>query len=289
MVHQERLQNGRFKVTSLADFQAGVVSDLVFDDGEQEKRKFGIEAKLGDTTLAFSVSAAEFGRMGWVLSKLGPQAIIYPGQHQHARAAIQSLSGPISQERIFTHLGWRKEGSQWLYLHGGGAVGSGGQVSTAQVRLPTALQAYQIGPPQDSTERVQAVRDSLRFLSVAPDRITFPLLAGVYRAAFGLAFYAKDSLLVIDDFAPNGLGDRALESIAEKLFRAAGNQQGQSRMHQDGRPSGAHAPRALVLATGEEVPQGQSIRARLLIIDVGPQEVERATLTQPSQLTHSFD
>jgi hypothetical protein len=35
-----------------------------------------------------------------------------------------------------------------------------------------------------------------------------------------------------------------------------------------------------VLATGEEVPQGQSIRARLLIIDVGQDEVDRATLTE---------
>jgi hypothetical protein len=329
MVHQERLQSGRFKVTSLANFQARIVSDLVFDDGEQERREFGIEAKLGDTTVAFPVSAEEFGRMGWVLSKLGPQAIIYPGQHQHARVAIQSLSGPIRQERIFTHLGWRKKGSQWLYIHGGGALGSGGQIPAVQVRLPAALQAYQIGQPKDSEERVRAVHDSLRFLSVAPDRITFPLLAGVYRAAFGdagfsfflvgrsgtfktslaalcqqhfgaamnavrlpagfsstayalqeLAFFAKDALLVIDDFAPTGLGDRTLENIAEKLFRAAGNQQGRSRMNKDGRPSGAHAPRALVLATGEEVPQGQSIRARLMIIEVGPEEVERTTLTE---------
>jgi hypothetical protein len=328
VVHQERLQNGRLKVISLANFQARIVRDLVFDDGEQEKREFGIEAKLTDSTLAFSVSAEEFSRMGWVLNKLGPQAIIYPGQHQHTRAAIQSLSGLIRQERIFTHLGWRKYGADWVYLYGSGAIGSGGHIPTAQVRLPDALQAYQIGQPQDVDDRVQAVRDSLRFLAVAPDRITFPLLAGVYRAAFGdagfslflvgrsgvfkstlaalcqqhfgagmnaarlpagfsstayalqeLAFFAKDALLVIDDFAPNGLGDRALESVAEKLFRAAGNQQGRSRMLKDGRPSGAHAPRALVLATGEEVPQGQSIRARLLIIEVGPDEVERATLT----------
>ena len=267
--------------------------------------------------------------MAWVVSKLGPQAIIYPGQQQHARAAIQSLSGPIRQERIFTHLGWSKEGSQWLYLHSGGALGSGGQFSTVQVRLPAALRAYQIEQPQDSKARVQAVRDSLRFLAVAPDRITFPLLAGVYRAAFGEAGFSlflvgrsgvlKSTLaglcqqhfgagmnatrlpagfqfdhiglagigipsprihLVIDDFAPNGLGDRSLDSIAEKLFRAAGNQQGRSRVNTDGGLSTAHAPRALVLATGEEVPPGQSIRARLLIIEVGPEEVERTTLTE---------
>jgi hypothetical protein len=139
MVRQERLRNGPLKVTTLANFQARIVSDLVFDDGEQEKREFGIEAKLEETSLAFSVSAEEFGRMGWVLSKLGPEAILYPGQHQHARAAIQSFSGPIRQERIYTHLGWRKHGPDWIYVHAGGALGPSGQLSTVGVRLPARL------------------------------------------------------------------------------------------------------------------------------------------------------
>lgn len=60
--------------------------------------------------------------MAWVLNKLGPSALIYPGQQQHARAAIQWLSGQIHQERVFTHLGWRKQGADWVYLHSGGAL-----------------------------------------------------------------------------------------------------------------------------------------------------------------------
>jgi hypothetical protein len=330
MVHQERLQNGRLKVTHLGNFQARIVRDLVFDDGTEEQRAFGIEAQLGDTAVAFSVTAAEFSRMAWVLNKLGPAAIIYPGQHQHARAAIQSLSGSIRQERVFTHLGWRRLDSSWVYLHAGGAIGSGGHVAGVQVLVPAALEVYRIAPPsQHPEERTQAVRDSLRFLSIAPDRITFPLLAGVYRAALGeagfslflvgrsgvfksslaalcqqhfgalmnsaglpagfgstafalqeLAFYAKDALLVVDDFTPNGPNDHALESVAEMLFRAAGNRQGRSRLRKDGQPGAGHAPRALMLATGEQVPRGLSLRARLLTIDVGPGEVERSTLTE---------
>lgn len=198
------------------------------------------------------------------------------------------------------------------------------------MRLPSALEAYRIPrPSQNPEERAQAVRDSLRFLSLAPDRITFPLLAGVYRAALGqagfslflagpsgvfkstlaalcqqhfgagmnsgglpagfgstayaleeLAFYAKDALLVVDDFAPNGPRDHALEGIAEVLFRAAGNRQGRGRLGKDGQPGAGHAPRALVLATGEQVPQGLSLRARLLTIDVAAGEVNRSALTE---------
>src|SRR5450631_2661498 len=107
LVRVERAATGRFKSTAVANFHARIVRDIVVDDGETERRDFGIEAELGGQTSSFTLSAAEFSRMGWVLNRLGPQAIIYPGQQQHARAAIQWLSGTIRQERIFAHLGWR--------------------------------------------------------------------------------------------------------------------------------------------------------------------------------------
>ncbi|HEY4365124.1 MAG TPA: hypothetical protein VGN17_29445 [Bryobacteraceae bacterium] len=327
MVHQEVQPSGRLKITAVANFHAHIARDIVIDDGEQERREFGIEAELAGNRLAFSVSAAEFVRMDWVLTKLGPRAIIFPGQQQHVRAAIQWLSGEIRQERIFTHLGWRKHGACWMYLHAGGAVGADGPVANVQVHLPGALQSYLIPQPKDSDDGARAVRDSLRFLDVAPDRITFPLLAGAYAAALGsagfslflagksgvfksalaalcqqhfgpameasrlpanfsctanalesLAFHAKDALMVADDFAPKGMQDRGLESVAERLFRAAGNQQGRSRLRNSG-PSATQPPRALLLATGEEVPQGQSIRARLLVIELDQGEVDLTTLT----------
>src|SRR5260370_21754042 len=128
---------------------------------------------------------AEFARMGWVLSGLGPREIIYPGQTQHARAAIQELSGEIRQERIFCHLGWRQHDSDWVYLHAGGGLGAAGSVAGTQVQLPAALQDYQLRPPEELTDLAGAVQASLRLLKAAPDRVSFPLLAAVYRAALG--------------------------------------------------------------------------------------------------------
>jgi hypothetical protein len=185
MLRRERLQNGRLRYTPLANFTARIVVDILRDDGEQERREFGIEAELGGCKAAFSLSTSEFSRMNWVLRRLGPQAIIYPGQHQHARAAIQWFSGPIPQERILTHLGWRKQGTQDIYLHAGGALSADGFVSGLQVQLPSTLQLYQMQPPGDASERAQSIRASLRCLSLAPDRISFPLLAAAYRAPFG--------------------------------------------------------------------------------------------------------
>jgi hypothetical protein len=177
---------------------------------------------------------------------------------------------------------------------------------------------------------LRAVRSSLGCLSAAPDRISFPLLAAVYRAPFGeadfsvflagrtgvfktalaalcqqhfgaamdarrlptgfastanavegLAFHAKDALLVVDDFAPTGRrGDAELHSLAERLFRAVGNQQGRSRMSGHGGPATPRPPRALVLATGESVPSGESIRARLLVLEVRSGEVNQTILSE---------
>ena len=270
MVRREQLANGRVKIIPIANFSARIVRDLILDDGVEKGREFGIEAELGGRKLALIVTASEFPRMGWVLRQLGPQALIYPGQQQHARAAIQWLSGPVRQERIFTHLGWTKHGCDWLYLHAGGAVGARGPRCDVQVQLPSALEHYELRPTVDGAERADAVRASMRFLSLAPDRITFPLLAAVYRAPFGkvdfslfltgqtgtfkttlaalcqqhfgaemdasrlpanfastanalesLAFTAKDALLVVDDFVPiAGPGDGALQTVAERLFRA---------------------------------------------------------------------
>ena len=330
LVRRERLENGRVKFTPLANFSARIVRDILFHNDAWQRRDFGLEAELGGRQFAFVVPAAEFSRMGWVLKHLGPQAIVYPGKQQHARTAIQCLSGPIRQERIFTQLGWSKQGEDWAYLQAGGAVGALGLRRDLQVQLPEALEHYQVAPPNNSGELVSAVRASLRFLSLGPDRITFPLLAAVYRAPLGevdfsvfltgrtgtfktalaalclqhfgsamdasrlpanfsstanalegLAFCAKDTLLVVDDFVPiGGVSDGALQAVAERLFRAAGNHQGRSRMGGNGRVCASLPPRALVLATGEEVPRGQSLRSRIVIVEVPPGKVDPARLSE---------
>jgi hypothetical protein len=223
-----------------------------------------------------------------------------------------------------------------VYFHAVGAVGAQGPGADLQVELPTPLQHYRVQLPADPPGQVSAVRASLRCLSVAPERISFPLLAAVYRAPFGrvdfslflagktgvfktalaalcqqhfgaamdatnlpahfastgnalegLAFYAKDALLVVDDFAPTGRqGDGELHRTAERLFRAAGNQQGRSRLVGNGRLSAPKPPRSLVLATGEQVLPGQSIRARLLVVEVAPGEVDRETLSECQHAGH---
>ena len=97
----------------------------------------------------------------------------------------------------------------------------------------------------------------------------------------GITFQAKDALLVIDEFVPNGsaVDVQRQHREAERLLRAQGNIQSRQRMRADTTLRPPKPPRGTVLGTGEDVPRGQSLRARLLIIEVGPDDVDWTKLT----------
>jgi hypothetical protein len=88
-----------------------------------------------------------------------------------------------------------------------------------------------------------------------------------------LAFIAKDTLLVIDDFRPGAAERRRLEGEADRLLRAAANGAGRGRLKSDDSLRPAHPPRALILATGEERPSGESLIARMLLVEVAPGDI----------------
>jgi len=96
-----------------------------------------------------------------------------------------------------------------------------------------------------------------------------------------LAFYAKDALIVIDDFAPQGSSTDVARyhAAADRVFRAAGNQAGRGRLDSTAKLRESKPPRALILSTGEDVPRGQSVRARLLILELSKNNVAAGALT----------
>ena len=96
------------------------------------------------------------------------------------------------------------------------------------------------------------------------------------------AFAAKDALLVVDDFAPAGTTyDVArLHRAADRLLRAQGNRSGRGRMRADTTLRAEYHPRGLIVSSGEDVPRGQSLRSRMLVLEVSPGDVGLALLTE---------
>jgi hypothetical protein len=96
-----------------------------------------------------------------------------------------------------------------------------------------------------------------------------------------LAFHAKDVLLTVDDFAPQGNSTDVTKyhATAERLFRAVGNHSARGRLESTAKLRETKPPRALILSSGEDVPRGQSIRARMLILELAKGNIKSDQLT----------
>jgi hypothetical protein len=321
IIHIRSTKGGPVEVP-LCNFNARIVEQVTVDDGAEASIRLVVEGSLFDGTPLSRVEilAEKFGWMEWVIPKWGTRPVVAAGAstRDHLRCAMQMLSGDVPRRMIYGHLGWRKIGEQWAYLHAGGAIGANGTVAGVEVSLPDTLARYVLPVPPSGEELREAVRASLDLLSFGPPRLVIPLLSAVYRTVLSgadfaihlagqsgvfkseiaslmqqhygagmdsrhlpgswsstanslesIAFACKDALLVIDDFAPSGSpNDMArLHREAERLLRAQGNTSGRQRMRSDGTLRPARPPRGLILSTGEDVPRGQSIRARLLNLE----------------------
>jgi hypothetical protein len=333
LVWDKPTQNGSVP-TTLTNFTARIKVDVSEDDGAEVERGFEIEAMRSGRRHTFTVPAKQFPGMGWVAEHLGAGAIVQPGFgiKDHARAAIQTLSGEIPARRVYAHTGWRKIGGEWLYLHAGGAVGrtADGEGSGARVELSGTLRERELPTTSpEGEEMLGAVRASLALLEVARGRISYPLLAAAYRAPLGesdlsihlsgptgegkselaalfqqhygveldarhllswestenaiegQAFTLKDQLLILDDFAPTGASYdiQRWHRKADRVLRAKGNRSGRQRMRPDTTLRPEKPPRALIISTGEDVPRGQSLRARMMVLELSPGDLDWERLT----------
>lgn len=94
------------------------------------------------------------------------------------------------------------------------------------------------------------------------------------------AFILKDVPFVIDDYAPTALDARELEAKVSRLIRAQGNLVGRGRLRSDLSERPAFPPRGLIISTGEQHPPGQSLLARMLVVQMERSHVDLADLTQ---------
>ena len=104
---------------------------------------------------------------------------------------------------------------------------------------------------------------------------------GTENALEGLAFTAKDAVLTIDDFAPAGPPHeiQRWHQKADRIIRHQGNNNSRQRMRADGSLRPPKPPRGMIVSTGEDVPRGQSLRARMFVIEIGQGDVDVGRLS----------
>jgi hypothetical protein len=98
-------------------------------------------------------------------------------------------------------------------------------------------------------------------------------------------FIIKDAPLIIDDFAPqvSGVDAQAYERRAARLIRSIGNHSPRNRMNADTSTRAGFMARGLVISTGEQLPNGQSVLARILPVEVLPRTIDIQLLTLAQQ------
>jgi hypothetical protein len=312
----------------LTNFPARFTADITEDDGINSQHVYEIEACVNGQTRCVSVSAHDLTSSNWPLEKLGGKAVLLvPGatNRDRLRVALQLISTDMEERTVFTHMGWRKVDNQWIYLHAGGAISAQGFRDDIRVSLPKDLENFRLPAPPSGAQRLDALRASLRFLEIAPHRITVPAYAGIWRAVLGnpgfsqfftgptgtyksslaslcqahfgagfdwehlpgswrhtanataeLQFKLKDALFTVDDFVPQGSQSdvQRMHSDADKIFRSAANNAGRGRLDRNSVLKGAKPPRCFTLSTGEDIPRGQSLQARLWITDFAEGDID---------------
>ena len=333
MYWSKTTREGRVAV-KLSNFVATITEEITLDDGSSTTRDLRVVSPQFGT---IDVPARSFHSLNWTMEHYGVRAIIEPDHQVRTRfaAAIQSLSQNAVQHTVFLHTGWTQMGKDWVYLHAKGGLGKDGPVSNIETRLGGSLRSFDLPAVVDVAA---AVRASLKLLQVAPLRLTYPILASIYRAVLaevlpvstslflvgetgtkksaisgiaqahwgsafadgkhftanwsgtansleGTAYFAKDALSVIDDFAPRGTtyDVQSLHKTADRVLRGQGNLAGRSRMNADTSLRREMSPRGMIMASGEDIPSGKSLRARLVILEFNRTDVDNTILSELQQ------
>ena len=151
-----------------------VTSETTYDDGVNSHKRFNIAGRKDNKILPEQpVPADQFGSMNWLVKLYGLAVNIEPGQgnRDYMRHAIQLTAQGIESRTVYSHLGWRKIGRDWVYLHAG--MSGGIEVDVSE----EGLQRYILQP---ANPKIMSM--AVELLEVGPHCITFPMMAMAYLA-----------------------------------------------------------------------------------------------------------
>lgn len=95
------------------------------------------------------------------------------------------------------------------------------------------------------------------------------------------AFLLANALYVVDDYIPTGSSQdiARMQKAADNLIRGSANGAGRDRLDANATLRPSRPPRAQVLATGEDLPPGHSLRGRLFIAELAHDGLKWDALT----------
>ena len=186
LYHLARSRDGSH-YQEIANFDARLRRQVDVDNGVERTSYAVLDGVMcdGRRLPEVRVPSADWGTLKWIGRLWGPTPSIAAdsGAERHARAGIQYVSGTaLPAETVYARTGWIRSEAGWIFLHRTGGVGADGLVTTVSVELPPSLHPCDLPAPPEGDRLKTAIRASLRFLVLAPLRITAPVYAAVWRA-----------------------------------------------------------------------------------------------------------
>ena len=204
----------------LANFAPRIIAEIMKDDGEQGARFFEIDAitERGRKLPPLLVPVARYSMMNWPVEGWGAQANISHGSaiKDRLRYVVQNTGIHAPQKIIYTYTGWRKTAGGWVYLHGGGAIGS----ENLTVELPSGLKRYSLPEPPGEKLAKAAAKTALALLDCGPLSVTLPAWALAFLAPLveplKLAGYSPNFVLWL--VGPTMAGKSTLAGLMTAFF-----------------------------------------------------------------------
>lgn len=97
-------------------------------------------------------------------------------------------------------------------------------------------------------------------------------------ALMKMATVMKDSLMIVDDLVPSSMSRNEYVQKTDLVFRSIGNMATKARLTKNITMREQAPPRTLVISTGEDTPIGESLIARLMIVNVYPDWISSSEL-----------
>ena len=173
------IHNAYDKIKSLANYDPRPKAVISVDDGQTIRRDLIIDIVMETGTVQdIRIPVESLGNPAVFQARLPLTARTNPAQGSmgYVVDCIRSRCERIEQRSIYSHTGMRKVDGQWVYLHGGGALGGADNITT---ELPPNLSNYRFEKRDDVSE-VEAVEAVLKLFDVAPPDISYPMLGFTY-------------------------------------------------------------------------------------------------------------
>ena len=172
----------------LTNFTARIISDISEDDGVNSSRIYEIQASRKGAIAVCRVTPSKFVAMNWPIGASRCQRHREPwagNQRSHACCDSGDLRrGPraagVHPHRLAPD---RRHG----VLRTGGAIGADGPVDGVEVDLLADLGRFSLPEPLSRQTLLDAMRGVLALLTVAPERVMYPLVSATYRTLIGPA------------------------------------------------------------------------------------------------------